>query len=154
MGTGIITTALLIIIGYIVITKVIGIAFRLVVPVVLIILLGGAGIFAELLPQRSPDQDLTHRHQPYGQDRSAPEAVSRLGDIRLRDIADTVVDATRSVLRHVAALLDYAVDDERPEQLPLYSDPRFRRDRFGDTERPTYGEPEAWDGAPRPGRTY
>lgn len=154
LGTGIITTALLLIVGYIVITKVIGIAFRLVVPVVLLVILGSAGIFADLLPRSSSGYDNVDRYQSYDQDRRLPEDGSRLGDMRLRDIADAVVDATRSVLRQLAALLDHAADTGRPEQLRQYSDPHPRRDRFGEGERRSYDDPAAWDSAPRSGRTY
>lgn len=155
MGTGIITTALLIIVGYFVITKVIGLAVRLVVPVVLIAILGGAGLFADLLPRTGPDSYAVERDQPYGQDRRGPEGPGSIGDMRLRDIADTVVDATRSVLRHVVALLDHAAEPDRPEPLRPYSDSHHpRRDRFGEDAWRSRDDPAAWDAEGRPGRSY
>src|SRR3712207_3674364 len=92
LSTGIVVTAIVLIIGYIIVSRIVGLAFRLVVPLVLLVLLGGAGVVSGLMPERAADP-----YAPYG------EAQHRLGadigDLRLRDIADMAVDAVRSVLR-------------------------------------------------------
>jgi hypothetical protein len=54
LSTGIITTAVVLIINYIIMSKIVGFAFRLVVPLVLLMLLGGVGVFSGLMPERSP----------------------------------------------------------------------------------------------------
>lgn len=41
MSTGIIATAIILIIGYLIVSKIVGLAFRLVVPLVLLVVLGG-----------------------------------------------------------------------------------------------------------------
>jgi hypothetical protein len=148
LGTGIITTGILLIVGYVVITRLIGLAFRLVVPVVLLLVLAGAGLFSGLLPDRG-HADL---NQPPGYDRRIAEDSSRLGDLRLRDIADSVVDMTRSILRGTLAFLDSTADPQPPEPLHPYSGRGpMPRDRFGEV--PFDDEPQ-WDGPSRPRRVY
>ena len=49
MSTGIIATAIVLIIGYVIVSRLVGLAFRLVVPLVLLVILGGAGIDPEAL---------------------------------------------------------------------------------------------------------
>lgn len=155
MSTGIITTAVLLIVGYVILTKVIGLAFRLVVPAVLIMVLAGAGIFSGLMPDHALDRYPADRAKPYGQDLHVAEEASRLGDVRLRDIADTVIEAARSILQSTLALLDRAADPGPAEQSPSYSEPRHpQRDRFGEPPHPSYDDPSSWAPSPRPGRVY
>jgi hypothetical protein len=54
LSIGIIATAIVLIIGYVIVSRLVGLAFRLVVPLVLLIILGGAGVFSGLLPERHP----------------------------------------------------------------------------------------------------
>jgi hypothetical protein len=155
LGSGIITTAILLIVGYIIITKVIGLAFRLIVPVVLLVLFAGAGIFTDLLPGNDQNHHSADNYQPYDQDRRIPNSVNRLGDMSLRDIADAAVGAARSFLRNTLALLDRAADPEPPSQLPPYSASRDpSRDRFGEHQRPSYDESPSENSEPRPWRAY
>ncbi|MXQ11485.1 hypothetical protein [Microvirga makkahensis] len=146
---GIITAAILLVIGYVVITKVVGLAFRLVVPVVLIAILAGAGIFTDLLPgdrsARYPaDHDRPHR---------MPADGGRWGDIRLGDIADAVIAAAQSFLHGTQSLLDRAAEPRVSEQPPPSSDFRHRpRTRYGE-EMPAYDDPPSWDRG-RSGQAY
>ncbi|MDG2571223.1 hypothetical protein P7L87_27085, partial [Vibrio parahaemolyticus] len=55
MSTGFTATAIVLIIGYVIVSRIIGLAFRLVVPLVLLVILGGAGVFSNLIPERAPD---------------------------------------------------------------------------------------------------
>jgi hypothetical protein len=91
LSTGIIATAVVLIITYIIRPKIVGFALRLVVPLVLLMLLGGAGVFSGLMPERSP----AHPYASYDQDQHRPD--SNIGDLRLRDIAGMAVDTVRSV---------------------------------------------------------
>ena len=59
MSAGFITTAIILVVGYVILSKVIGLAFRLVIPLVLILVLGGAGALSDLLPERYPDDQST-----------------------------------------------------------------------------------------------
>ncbi|WP_134499984.1 hypothetical protein [Microvirga pakistanensis] len=150
---GIITAAILLIIGYVVITKVVGLAFRLVVPVVLIVILAGAGVFTDILPGDLSSPSRADHGQPYDQHRRMPEDEPRLGDLRLRDIADAAVAAAQSVLRGTLALLDRAADPRASEPSPPSSE--FRRpprSRY-DEEMPPYDDSPSWN-PDRPGRTY
>ena len=110
MSTGIVATAIVLIIGYVIVSRIVGLAFRFVVPLVLLVLLGGAGVISGLMPERSA----TDPHAPYGeaQHRSAAD----IGDLRLRDIADMAVDAVRSVLRGSLALLNGISEPERGQE--------------------------------------
>jgi len=149
---GIITAAILLVIGYVVITRAIGLAFRLVVPVVLIVILAGAGVFTDLLPSGRSSSDPADHAQPYGRSGPMPEDGGRLGDIRLGDIADTVFAAAQSLLRSTLAFLDRAADPRASEQAPPYPDSRHRtRNRYD--EMPAYDDPRSW-GPDRSGRTY
>ncbi len=110
MSAGFIATAIVLIIGYVIVSRILGLAFRLVVPLVLLVILGGAGVFSNLMPERSP----TDPYAPYGQVQHRPRGD--IGDLRLRDIADMAVDAVRSVLRGSLALLNSIAEPEpRPE---------------------------------------
>jgi hypothetical protein len=93
LSTGIIATAIVLIIGYVIVSRIVGLAFRLVIPLVLLAILGGAGVFSGLMPERSPADPYTS----YGQTQHRSDAD--IGDLRLRDIADIAVDTVRSVLQ-------------------------------------------------------
>jgi hypothetical protein len=115
LSTGIVATAIVLIIGYIIVSKIVGLAFRFVVPLVLLVLLGGAGVISGLMPERSG----TDLHAPYGeaQHRSAAD----IGDLRVRDVADMAVDAVRSVLRGSLALLN-GISEPKRGQEPRWPD--------------------------------
>lgn len=148
MGTGIVTTAILLIIGYVAVTRLIGLAFRLVVPVILLLVLAGAGLFSGLGPDWSPAES----DRPYDHNRPLPEDGRRLGDVSLRDIAQGAMDAARSLLRGTLALLDRTADPRAPEfERPQAGRAPASRDRF-DEEPFDDGPP--WDGAPRPRQVY
>lgn len=121
MSTGFITTAIVLIIGYVIVTRVIGLAFRLAVPVVLIIVLGGAGVLSGLMPDHAPGRYPADRPTHY------EEAQHRLGgdigDLRLRDIADMAVDAARLVLKGSLALLNSLSERESAPE-PRWADQR------------------------------
>jgi hypothetical protein len=89
LSTGIIATAVVLIITYIIMSKIVGFALRLGVPLVLLMLLGGAGVFSDLMPERSPADP----YASYDQDQHRPD--SNIGDLRLRDIAGMAVDTVR-----------------------------------------------------------
>ena len=84
-STGIIATAFILIVGYVIVSKIVGLAFRLVVPLVLLVVLGGAGAFSGLTPERSS----ADQYAPYGQAQHRPSGD--IGDLRLRDIADAAL---------------------------------------------------------------
>ena len=84
-STGIIATAFILIVGYVIVSKIVGLAFRLVVPLVLLVVLGGAGAFSGLMPVSSP----ADQYAPYGQAQHRPSGD--IGDLRLRDIADAAL---------------------------------------------------------------
>ncbi|WP_262031029.1 hypothetical protein [Microvirga sp. Mcv34] len=123
MSTGFIATAIVLTIGYVIVSRVIGLAFRLVIPLALLVLLGGAGIFSSLIPERGPDLS-------YGQAQHRP--ASDIGDLRLRDIAHVAVDAVRSVLQGGLALLNGVRGDAEPElrREPRWSDEQQRIRRY------------------------
>jgi hypothetical protein len=103
LSAGFITTAIILVVGYVILSKVIGLAFRLVIPVVLILVLGGAGALSGLQPDRAPER--------YPEDQSVPHTRAQehpgdIGDLRLRNLADMAVGAARSVLHGILALLD------------------------------------------------
>jgi hypothetical protein len=100
LSTGIVATAIVLIIGYVIVSRIVGLAFRLVVLLVLVVLLGGAGVVSGLMPERSTADP----YAPYGEAQHRPAAD--IADLRLRDIADMAVDAVRSVLRGSLALLN------------------------------------------------
>ena len=72
-------------------------------------------MFSGLMPERSPADHFA----PYGQAQHRPRG--KIGDLRLRDIADMAVDAVRSVLRGSLALLD-GVSDPEPRREPHWPD--------------------------------
>jgi hypothetical protein len=115
LSTDIIATAIVLIIGYVVVSRVVGLAFRLVIPVVLLVALGGAGVFSSLAPERSP----ADQYVPYGQAQHRPS--DDIGDLRLRDIADMAVDVVRSVLQGSLAVLNGASEPE-PRSGPRWPD--------------------------------
>jgi hypothetical protein len=99
------------VIGYMIISRIIGLAFRLVIPLVLVALLGGAGAITSILPDNGP----VDRH---GQRSSVSESGS-IGDLRLRDVTDMAVDAARAVLQGGLALLGGAeLRDKEPAPIP------------------------------------
>jgi hypothetical protein len=123
LSIGIIATAIVLIIGYVIVSRLVGLAFRLVVPLVLLIILGGAGVFSGLMPERPP----ADAYAPYGQVQHRSEA--NIGDLRLRDIAEMAVDTIRSVLQGSLALLN-GVSEPEPRREPRWLDEpqRMRRD--------------------------
>ena len=141
LSAGFITTAIILVIGYVILSKVIGLAFRLVVPVVLILVLGGAGALSSLLPDGAPARYAVDQSMPYAQ---AQERPGDLGDLRLRDLADMAAGAARSVLQGMLALLDGTVEHgARPE--PRWVDQR--QPRHGEV----YETPSDFDDAPHHG---
>ena len=123
LSTGIIATAIVLIIGYVIVSRLVGLAFRLVVPLVLLVILGGAGVFSGLLPVRPPADP----YAPYGQ--AQHRSGADIGDLRLRDIAEMAVDTIRSVLQGSLALLN-GVSEPEPRREPrwLEEPQRMRRD--------------------------
>jgi hypothetical protein len=123
LSIGIIATAIVLIIGYVIVSRLVGLAFRLVVPLVLLVILGGAGVFSGLMPERPPADS----YAPYGQVQHRSEAD--IGDLRLRDIAEMAVDTIRSVLQGSLALLN-GVSEPEPRREPRWLDEpqRMRRD--------------------------
>ncbi|MCB5174184.1 hypothetical protein [Microvirga lenta] len=111
MDTGIITTVIVLIIGFAIVSRVIGLALRFAVPIILILVLGSAGIFSDLMggsgryhgDQTSPYEQPGHR------------SSGSIGDLRLRDVADIAVDAARSVLQGSLDLLN-GLSKPEPEQ--------------------------------------
>ncbi|WP_152568773.1 hypothetical protein [Microvirga sp. BSC39] len=102
MSAGFITTAIILVVGYVILSKVIGLAIRLVIPVVLILVLVGATL-SGLLPDHTPERYPADQPVPYTR---AQERPADIGDLRLRDLADITVGAARSVLQGMLALLD------------------------------------------------
>jgi hypothetical protein len=137
LSIGIVATAIILIIGYVIVSKIVGLAFRLVIPLVLLLILGGAGTFSSLMPERSPPDQYTS----YGQAQHRPK--SDIGDLRLRDVADMAVDAARSVLRGSLALLN-GVSEPEPRPEPRWSDAPHHSHR----DEP-YGAPPELDHDPR-----
>lgn len=137
MSAGIVTTAILLIVGYVILSRLIGLAFRLVVPVVLLLVLAGAGVFSNLTPGQSPEDPYSYSHN-----RTLQESESRLADLRLGDLAGIVVDTVRSALRGTLALLDNATEHGLSQQHPPYRGPhREPHDRFGEAPPAAYDEP-------------
>jgi hypothetical protein len=115
LSIGIIATAIVLIIGYVIVSRIVGLAFRLVVPLVLLVILGGAGVFSGLMPERSP----ADQYVPDGQAQHRPSGD--ISDLRLRDIADMAVDAVRSVLQGSLTLLNSIAEPE-PRREPRWPD--------------------------------
>lgn len=127
LSAGIITTVIVLIIGYVIVSRIVGLAVRLVAPLVLLVILGGAGLFSGLIPDRSP----ATLYAPYEQAQHRPDAD--LSDMRLRDIADLALDAVRSVLQSGLALLN-GLSEPEPGREPGWSDrPQHSRrgERYG-----------------------
>ena len=131
MSTGFITTAIVLAFGYVILSKVIGLAFRLVIPVVLILVLGGAGALSGLLPDLASERYPVDQSMPNAR---AQERPGDLGDLRLRDLADVAVGTARSVLQGMLALLDGTsghevmpeprwVDQRQPRHGGVHEDP-------------------------------
>jgi hypothetical protein len=141
LSTGIIATAIVLIIGYVIVSRIVGLAFRLVVPLVLLVILGGAGVFSGLLPERAP----ADHYAPYGQAEHRPSG--EIGDLRLRDIADMAADAVRSVLRGSLAVLNGASEPEPRREQRWTDEPHHSRhgEPYGAppdfTDNPRQGEP-------------
>ncbi|MBD2750271.1 hypothetical protein IC232_26780 [Microvirga sp. BT688] len=122
MSTGIIATAIILIIGYVIVSRIVGLAFRLVVPLVLLVVLGGASAFSGLMPERSP----ADQYAPYGQAQHRP--IGDIGDLRLRDIANMAADAFRSVLQGGLALLN-GLSEPEPRRDPHWPDEPYHSRR-------------------------
>jgi hypothetical protein len=144
LSTGIIATAIVLIIGYVIVSRIVGLAFRLVIPLVLLAILGGAGVFSGLMPERSPADPYTS----YGQTQHRSDAD--IGDLRLRDIADIAVDTVRSVLQGSLALLN-GVSEPEPGREPGWPDEPQRTRRGEPYERPPDLADDARHGEPRHG---
>lgn len=138
MSAGFITTAIILVVGYVIFSKVIGLAFRLVIPVGLILVLGGAGALSGLLPDRAPERYPEAQSMPNSR---AQEHPGDIGDLRLRDLADMAVGAARSVLQGMLALLNgTAGHGAKPE--PRWVDQR--QPRHGEV----YEAPSDFDNVP------
>jgi hypothetical protein len=124
LSTGIIATLIVLVIGYVLVSRIVGLAFRLVVPLVLLVILGGAGVFSGLMPERFPADP----YAPYGQAQHRPDAD--IGDRRLRDIAGLAIDAVCSVLQGSLALLN-GVSEPEPRRELRWSD-ELRHSRRGE----------------------
>jgi hypothetical protein len=125
LSTGIITTAIVLIVGYVIISRIIGLAFRLIVPLVLIAIPAGTGLFSGFMPDRAPERYPVDQGAPYGQARLPPEADSGgVGDIRLREVADLAVDAVRLVLQRSLAFLNGVSNAESGMHSRPPADPR------------------------------
>ncbi len=141
LSASFITTAIILVVGYVLLSKVIGFAFRLVIPVVLILVLGGAGALSGLIPDRAPERYPEDQSMPYTR---AQEHPSDIGDLRLRDLAEMAVGAARSVLQGMLSLLDgTAGHGAKPE--PRWVDPR--QPRHGEV----YEAPSDFDDVPHHG---
>jgi hypothetical protein len=114
LSTSVIVTAIVLIIGYIIVPRIVGLAFRLVVPLVLLVILGGAGAFTDLMPVSSP----ADQYAPYGHAQHRPGDI---GDLRLRDIANMAANAFRSVPQGGLALLNGWSEPE-PRRDPQWPD--------------------------------
>jgi hypothetical protein len=127
LSTGIVATAIVLIIGYVIVSRIVGLAFRFVVPLVVLVLLGGAGMFSGLMPERSA----AYPYASYGDAQHRPAAD--IGNLRLRDIADMAVDAVRSVLRGSLALLNGLSTPEpgREPRWPEEPEPTRHRGPYG-----------------------
>jgi hypothetical protein len=112
LSTGIVATAIVLIIGYIIVSRIVGLAFRLVVPLALVVLLGGAGVVSGLMPERSAADP----YAPYGEAQHRPTAG--IGDLRLRDVVAMAVDVVMSVLQESLGLLNGLSDPEPEEPEP------------------------------------
>jgi hypothetical protein len=150
LSIGIITTAIILIVGYVIITRVVGLAFRFLVPLVLIVVLAGAGVFSGLMP------DGPERQTAYGQAEYPPrDDAGGLGDLRLRDVADMAVAAVRDFLLSGLALLNRIADREPPGQVrPLEEGDRLPRARPPEGPSDFYDEERPRDWRSRTERTY
>ena len=133
MSTGIIATAIVLIIGYVIVSRIVGLAFRLVFPLVLLAILGGAGVFSGLMPERSPADPYTS----YGQTQH-------------RSDADIAVNTVRSVLQGSLALLN-GVSEPGPGREPGWPDEPQRTRRGEPYERPPNFADDARHSEPRHG---
>jgi hypothetical protein len=145
LSTGIVATAIVLIIGYVIVSRIVGLAFRLVVPLVLIVLLGGAGVFSSLMPGHSAADP----YASYGEAQHRPAAD--IGDLRLRDITDMAVDAVRSVLQGSLALLNGISDPERGQEPRWPEEPEQTRRGEPYGPQPGFTDDPRWD-EPRPRR--
>jgi hypothetical protein len=143
LSTGIIATAIVLIIGYVIVSRIVGLAFRLVIPPVLLAILGGAGVFSGLMPERSPADPYTS----YGQTQYRSDA--NIGGLRLRDIADIAVDTVRSVLQGSLALS--SMSEPGPGREPGWPDEPQRTRRGEPYEQPPDFADDARHSEPRHG---
>jgi hypothetical protein len=139
LSTGIVATAIVLIIGYVIVSRIVGLAFRLVVPLVLVVFLGGAGVVSGLMPERSAADP----YAPYAEAKHRPAAD--IGDLRLRDIADMAVDVVRSVLQGSLALLN-GISDPEPGREPRWpEEPEHTRHRGPYGPLPGFTDDPRWD---------
>jgi hypothetical protein len=135
LSTGVIATAIVLIIGCVIVSRILGWAFRLVIPLVLLVILGGASVFSGVMPERAPAE----QYAPYAQAQHRPSG--EIGELRLRDIADMAADAVRSVLQAGLAFLN-GVSEPEPRCEPHYA---RRGEPYGAppdfTDAPRHGEP-------------
>lgn len=143
LSTSIIATAIVLIIGYVIVSRIVGLALRLVIPLVLLVILGGAGVFSHLTLERSP----ADQYAPYGQ--AQHRSSGDIGDLRLRDLPDMAVDAVRSVLRGSLALLN-SITEPEPRREPRWPD-EPQHTRRGDPYEapPEFGQDPRENGARR-----
>lgn len=139
MSSGVVATAIVLIIAYVILSRIVGLAFRLVVPLVLLVVLAGAGVFSGLTPERSP----ADQYAPSGQAQHRPSGD--IGDLRLRDIADIAAGAVRSVLRGGLALLNGLSEPEPRRHQHSPDEPRHSR------RGEPYGAPPDFADDPRQG---
>jgi hypothetical protein len=78
------------ILGYVILSKVIRPAFRLVIPVILILVLGSAGALSSVRPDHAPERYPVNQSMPHDQ---VQHRSGNIGDLRLCDFADVAVDA-------------------------------------------------------------
>jgi hypothetical protein len=119
LDTGIVTTAIILIIGYMIVSRLVGFAFRFALPLALIVLLGGAGVFSGLMPERAQEFDPADRNASYGPSQHH-RSGSDIGDLRLRELADMAVRAVRSVLQGSLALFN-GISESEPSRAPYGS---------------------------------
>lgn len=140
LGTGIITTVVLLVIGYTIVSRVLGFAFRLAVPLILIVFVAGTGVISDLIPEHAPDPYVDARDIPDGAVQH--RARNDIGDLRLRDLADVAMQAARTVLQGALAMLNGISEPER--DFKHYRSPEPRHSRPGDDQEPPLDEGRDW----------
>lgn len=148
MSTGIITTAILLIIGYVVVTKVIGLALRVAVPLILILALGSAGALSSLMPDRDLERHPVDTPLPY--ERTQHLHANDIGDLSLRDIVGMVVDGARPALQGALTLLD-SLSEPEPGRSPSRDDRPARPEQEDTHPAPSYFDDDLRHGEARRG---